>query len=275
LHREPFLMNIVVCIKQVPDTPNIRIDRERMTIIRDGVESIINPLDRIALEAALDLKQKEGGKISVLTMGPYQSEEALREAMAAGADEAILLSDSGFAGADTLATSKVIARAISRMDPFPDLILCGKQTIDSDTGHVGPQLAEELNLPQVCGVTEIHVEMNALVVKQLSDGFQNTYRVSFPALLTVSHGLNVPRHIRLGDVEQAFSTGRVIRWGLKDLDLHPEEVGFSGSATTVLRLYRPPQKRKGEVVTGSSQKLAEHLIGKLVSLSILDEDEAE
>jgi electron transfer flavoprotein beta subunit len=268
-------MNIVVCIKQVPDTPNIRIDRERMTIIRDGVESIINPLDRIALEAALDLKQKEGGKISVLTMGPYQSEEALREAMAAGADEAILLSDSGFAGADTLATSKVIARAISRMDPFPDLILCGKQTIDSDTGHVGPQLAEELNLPQVCGVTEIHVEMNALVVKQLSDGFQNTYRVSFPALLTVSHGLNVPRHIRLGDVEQAFSTGRVIRWGLKDLDLHPEEVGFSGSATTVLRLYRPPQKRKGEVVSGSSQKLAEHLIGKLVSLSILDEDEAE
>jgi electron transfer flavoprotein beta subunit len=268
-------MRIVVCIKQVPDTPNIRIDRERMTIIRDGVESIINPLDRIALEAALDLKQKEGGKISVLTMGPSQSEEALREAMAAGADEAILLTDPGFAGADTLATSKVIASAISKMDPFPDLILCGRQTIDSDTGHVGPQLAEELNLPQVCGVTEIHVESNALVVKQLSDGFQNTYRVSFPALITVSQGLNVPRHIPLGDLEQAFSEGRVIRWGLMDLKLRPEEVGFSGSATTVLRLYRPPQKRKGEVVSGPSQTLAEHLISKLVSLSILDEDEAE
>jgi len=268
-------MNIVVCIKQVPDIPNIRIDRERMTIIRDGMESIINPLDRIALEAALDLKQKEGGKISVLTMGPSQSEEALREAIAAGADEGILLTDPGFAGADTLATSKVIGRAISRMNPFPDLILCGKQTIDSDTGHVGPQLAEELDLPQVCGVTEIHVEMNALVVKQLSDGFQNTYRVSFPALLTVSQGLNVPRHIPLGDLEQAFSEGRVLRWGLKDLDLRAEEVGFSGSATTVVRLYRPPQKRKGEVVTGSSQTLAEHLIAKLVSLSILDEDETE
>jgi electron transfer flavoprotein beta subunit len=268
-------MNIVVCIKQVPDVPNIRIDRERMTIIRDGVESIINPLDSIALEAALDLKQKEGGKISVVTMGPSQSEEALREAMAAGADEAILLTDPGFAGADTLATSKVIASAISKIEPFPDLILCGRQTIDSDTGHVGPQLAEELNLPQVCGVTEIHVEMNALVVKQLSDGFQNTYRVSFPALLTVSHGLNVPRHIPLGDLERAFSTGRVIRWGLKDLNVRPEEVGFGGSATTVLRLYRPPQKRKGEVVSGSSQTLAEHLIDKLVSLSILDEDEAK
>jgi electron transfer flavoprotein beta subunit len=268
-------MNIIVCIKQVPDSPNIRIDRERMTIIRNEVESIINPLDRVALEAALDLKQKEGGKISVLTMGPSHSEEALRETLAAGADEAILLSDPKFAGADTLATSKVLASAISKKEPLPDLILCGRQTIDSDTGHVGPQLAEELNLPQVCGVTEIHVESNALVVKQLSDGFQNTFRVSFPALLTVSQGLNVPRHIPLGDLELAFSKGRVIRWGLKDLGLRPEEVGVSGSATTVLRLYKPPQKRKGEIVSGSSQTLAEHLIAKLVSLSVLDEDEAE
>jgi electron transfer flavoprotein alpha/beta subunit len=140
---------------------------------------------------------------------------------------------------------------------------------------VGPQIAEELNLPQVCGVTEIHVEMESLVVKQLSDGFQNTYRVSFPALLTVSQGLNVPRHIPLGDLEQAFSKGQVIRWGLKDLTVLPEEVGFSGSATTVLRLYKPPEKRKGEVVGGSSQALAERLIDKLVSLSILDEDEAK
>jgi electron transfer flavoprotein beta subunit len=268
-------MRIVVCIKQVPDAPNIRMDRERMTIIRDGVESIINPLDRVALEAALDLKQKEGGTVSVLTMGPSQSEEALREAMAAGADQAILLTDLHFAGADTLATSKVIASAISKMHPFPDLILCGKQTIDSDTGHVGPQLAEELNVPQVCGVTEIHVELNALVVKQLSDGFQNTYRVSLPALLTVSQGLKVPRHIPLGDLELAFSKAQVTRWGLKDLGLAAEEVGFNGSATTVLRLYRPPQKRKGEVVSGSSQTLAEHLIEKLVTLSILDEDETE
>jgi electron transfer flavoprotein beta subunit len=268
-------MNIVVCIKQVPDAPDIRIDRERMTIIRDGVQSIINPLDRIALEAALDLKQKEGGSVCVMTMGPSQSEEGLREAMAAGADQAVLLSDRRFAGADTLATSKVIGRAISKMKPFPDLILCGKQTIDSDTGHVGPQLAEELDVPQVCGVTEIHVEMSALVVKQLSDGFQNTYRVSIPALLTVSHGLNVPRHLSLGDVEKAFSKSAVIRWGLEDLGLSAGEVGFSGSATTVVRLYKPPQKRKGDVVSGSSQTLAEHLIKKLVAMSILDEDEAE
>jgi electron transfer flavoprotein beta subunit len=269
-----FLMNIVVCIKQVPDAPSIRVDRERMTIIRDGVESIINPLDRVALEAALDLKQKEGGTVCVLTMGPSQSEGALREATAAGADQAILLTDPHFAGADTLATSRVIGRAISMMDPFPDLILCGRQTIDSDTGHVGPQLAEELDVPQVCGVTEIHLDGNTLVVKQVSDGFQNTYRVTFPALLTVSQGLHVPRHIALGALEQAFSSARVQRWGLRELKLQPEEVGFSGSATTVLRLHRPPQKRKGEVVSGSSQTLTEHLIAKLVSLSILDEDDA-
>jgi electron transfer flavoprotein beta subunit len=161
------------------------------------------------------------------------------------------------------------------MNPVPDLIVCGRQTIDSDTGHVGPQVAEELDLPQVCGVTEIHVEMNSLVVKQLSDGFQNTYRVSLPALLTVSHGLNVPRHIPLGELEKAFTDYPVIRWGLSDLGLAPEEVGFSGSATTVLRLYKPPQKRKGEMVSGPSQTLAEHLIEKLVALSILDEDEAK
>ena len=127
-------MNIVVCIKQVPDVPEIRVDQQRMTIIREGVESIINPLDRVALEAAMVLRNEEGGKVTAITMGPLQSEEALREAIAVGADEAILLSDPAFAGADTLATSHVIARAISLMETFPDLILCGMQTIDSDTG---------------------------------------------------------------------------------------------------------------------------------------------
>lgn len=141
-------MNIAVCIKQVPDVPSIRVDRKRMTIVREGIENIINPLDSVALEAALSLREKEGGRITVLSMGPSQSEEALREALAAGADEAILLTDPAFAGADTLATSHVLARAISRLKPFPDLVLCGKQTIDSDTGHVGPQIAEELNLPR-------------------------------------------------------------------------------------------------------------------------------
>ena len=266
-------MNIVVCIKQVPDVPNIRIDRERMTVIREGVESIINPLDCIALEAALDLRRKQGGRITVLSMGPSQSEEALLEALAFGADQAILLTDRAFAGADTLATSRVLARAISMLSPFPDLVLCGKQTTDSDTGHVGPQVAEELDLPQVCGVHEIHLEMNSLLVKQLSDGFLNTFKVRMPALLTVSNELFVPHHISLGDLERAFSTRQVLRWGLDDLHLKPQEVGLEGSATRVWQLYPPPPKRKGEVVTGAPHQLVEHLIQKLEALSILDEEE--
>jgi electron transfer flavoprotein beta subunit len=268
-------MNIVVCIKQVPDVPNIRGDRARMTVIREGVESIINPIDCIALEAALDLRGKQGGSITVLSMGPPQSEEALLEALAFGADEAILLTDRAFAGADTLATSRVLARAISRLDAFPDLVLCGKQTTDSDTGHVGPQVAEELDIPQVCGVHEIHLEMNSLLVKQLSDGFLNTFKVRMPALLTVSSDLLVPHHISLGDLQKAFSSRQVLRWGLDDLNLKPQEVGLEGSATRVWQLYPPPSKRKGDVIAGAPHQLVEHLIQKLEALSILDEDAHE
>jgi electron transfer flavoprotein alpha/beta subunit len=248
-------MHIAVCIKQVPDVPNIRINRERMTIIREGVESIINPVDVVALEACLDLRKRRNGRITVLTMGPPHSEEALLEALAFGADQAILVSDPAFAGADTLATSHVLARALSLLNPFPDLVLCGRQTIDSDTGHVGPQIAEELGIPQVCGVNEIHLEAPFVVVKQVSDGVLNTLRVSMPALLTVSHDLVVPHHI-------------------KDLGLRPEEVGLAGSATRVWKLYKPPPKRKGEVISGTPQELVGHLMEKLEALSILDEETA-
>ena len=265
-------MNIAVCIKQVPDAPSIRMDTKRMTIIREGMESIINPLDYIALEAARELRQREGGKITVLSMGPPQSEEALREALAYGADQVILLTDPDFAGADTLATSHVLARALSLLDPFPDLILCGRQTIDSDTGHVGPQIAEELNLPQVCGVQEIHSEEGSLVVRRSSDGFLHTIRVTLPALLTVSHEMGSPRHVPFGDLENAFSKGDVILWGRKELNLTKDEIGFNGSATQVWKIQKPPPRRSGEIVTGSAQALSESLIAKLEALSILDEE---
>lgn len=266
-------MNIVVCIKQVPDVPNIRIDRKRMTIIREGVESVSNPLDCVALEAALELKVREGGRITALCMGPPQSEEALREALAAGADEGILLTDIAFAGADTLATSRVLARAISQLDPFPDLVLCGKQTVDSDTGHVGPQIAEELDLPQVCGVSEIHMEGDHLIVKRSSDGFLETMRVTPPALLTVSPELAVPHHVPLGDLEKAFSAGSISCRGIEKLDLRPEEVGLQGSATRVWKLYKPQPKGKGKIIKGPPQELLAHFVKKLESLSILDEEE--
>ena len=265
-------MNIVVCIKQVPDVPNIRIDKERMTIIREGVENIINPLDSVALEAALDLRDREGGRITVLSMGPPQSEEALREALASGADQATLLTDPAFAGADTLATSHVLARAISNLKLFPDLVLCGRQTIDSDTGHVGPQIAEELDLPQVCSVNEIHREGDFLVVKRFNEGFLDTLRVTMPVLLTVSQELPPLHHIPLGNLEMAFSNREITYWGLNDLNLKPEEVGFKGSTTQVAKLVKPPPRKRGEIVSGSPQTLVEHLIKKLEALSILDEE---
>ena len=265
-------MNIVVCIKQVPDAMSIRIDRQRMTIIREGVESIINPLDRVALEIALDLRGSEGGRITILSMGPAQGEEALREAMAFGADQAILLTDAAFAGADTLATSHVLARAISRLNPFPDLVLCGTNSIDSDTGHVGPQIAEELDLPQVCGVTEILTDEGALIVKRFSNGLLDTIRVTMPALLTLTQGLYTPHHIPLGDLEKAFSDREVIYWGLNDLELKQEEVGFNGSATRVVNLYKPPTKKRGEIMNGQPAELVRHLIKKLETVGILDEE---
>jgi electron transfer flavoprotein beta subunit len=268
-------MNIVVCIKQVPDVPTIRIDRQRMTIIREGVKSIINPLDEVALQASLELRSRQGGQVIVITMGPPQSEEALREAMAAAADRAILLTDPAFAGADTLATSHVLARAILKLDTFPDLVLCGMQTIDSDTGHVGPQIAEELGIPQVSGVNEIHLEGELLVVKRLSDGFLETLRVNMPAVLSVSQELCSVRHLPFGAVEVAFSDRDVTQWGLEDLNLREEEVGFKGSATQVWKLQPPPPRRKGDLVTGSPQILVDHLIRKLEALSILDEEDGQ
>jgi electron transfer flavoprotein beta subunit len=266
-------IHIVVFIKQVPDVPNIRIDEQRMTIIREGVESIINPLDCVALQAALELRESQGGHITAITMGPPQSEEVLREALAAGADKGILLTDPAFAGADTLATSHVLARAVSKLRPFPDLLLCGMQSIDSDTGHVGPQLAEELDLPQVCGVNEIHIDGKNLVLKRLSDGFVDIVRVSLPALLTVNKDLCPVKDLSLGDIEVAFSQREIFRWTSSDLNLQRDEVGLRGSATRVRKLRSPATRTGGRIVTGSPQFIVGTLIKKLESMSILDEED--
>jgi electron transfer flavoprotein beta subunit len=269
-------MNIVVCIKQVPDVPAIRIDRERMTVIREGVESIINPLDRTALDAALLLRAKTGGIVSVITMGPPQSEEALREALAAGADDALLLTDKDFAGGDTLVTSHVLATAIEQMKPSTDLVLCGMHTIDSDTGHVGPQIAEQLGLPQVCGVTEIRLGQDCLVVERLGDGFLDTIRVRPPVLMTMAQSEHQVRDISLGALEKAFSSGRVDIVGRRELGLKAREVGLSGSATRVVSLRTPPPKGNAEMPTsGPPEILCGILMKTLETLSIINEEDGK
>lgn len=264
-------LRMVVCIKQVPDVPSVRMDQERMTVIREGVESIINPLDGVALETALDLRARVGGSVTAVTMGPPQSEAALREALAMGADQAVLLTDPAFAGADTLVTSHVLATAIRRL--APDLIVCGQQTIDSDTGHVGPQIAEELDLPQACGVIEIHLEPGMLTVKRVSDGFLETLSVTLPALVTVGRPARPLCDLGLGALERAFSREEILCWNLEDLGLRPEAVGFAGSATRVWKLHPPAQRQGGRLVTGSPLEAVTHLIEKLEALSIIDEED--
>lgn len=265
-------MNIVVCIKQVPDVPAIRIDRERMTVAREGVESIINPLDMVALETALSLRNEAGGTVSVVTMGPPQSEEALREALAAGADSALLLTDKDFAGGDTLATSTVLGAAIARMKPSPDLVLCGMHTIDSDTGHVGPQIAEQLGIPQVCGVNEIRIGNDCLLVERSGDGFLDMIKLRLPALITVAQDASRVVDIPLGALEKAFSTGRVETAGRRELGLEVDTVGLKGSATMVSSLRTPPPKKNsGKPHSGTPEDLCEILIKTLETLNIIDE----
>ncbi|RJR23023.1 MAG: electron transfer flavoprotein subunit beta/FixA family protein [Desulfobacteraceae bacterium] len=268
-------MHIAVCIKQVPDVAAVRIDRERMTVVREGIQNIINPLDYAALSIALRLRSRHGALLTAITMGPLQSEEALREALAAGADRGILLTDHCFAGADTLATSHVLARAISKLDPRPMMIFCGNNTIDSDTGHVGPQIAEELGIPQLCGISEVEIENDSSVVaRRIQDGYVETLRISLPALFTVKKS-NDPRSLpSLGALEDAFSGKTIIRWGREDLSLSVGEVGLEGSATRVWRLRQSPERRKGEILTGQAQTLVKELLCRLEAMSIIDEEKS-
>lgn len=263
-------MRIVACIKQVPAQADIRIDEQRWTLVRQGVPNRINPHDAEGLETALMLRDHYGGEVLVISMGPPQSEEALREALAMGADCAILVTDRSLAGADTLVTSLVLARAIERLQWRPDLILCGARSSDSDTGQVGPQLAEELGIPHVAYVQEVTKEEEALVVRRSLDRYWETIRVRLPALLTVSRAPGPVREISLRSIHQAFKEGAMERWGIAELGLDPRLVGHSGSATTVRRIFRPEGHTRTKWVRGGPQEAANEILQALVDRHILD-----
>jgi electron transfer flavoprotein beta subunit len=185
-------MNIIVCIKQVPDTAEVRINPETGTLIRDGVPSIINPFDMHAIEAGLQLREKTGGNVTVLTMGPPQAESALREAISMGVNDAVLLSDRAFAGSDTWATSHILSKAISKLGA--DVIICGKQAIDGDTAQVGPEVAEFLNIPHISYVRRVDdITEKTIKVQRLMDEGYDVVESSLPVLLTVVKELNEPR----------------------------------------------------------------------------------
>ena len=253
-------MNIVVCLKQVPDTTVVKIDPVKGTLIREGVPSIINPEDKNALEAALQIKEKNGAHITVISMGPPQAKEALREALCMGADEAILLTDRAFGGADTLATSKTLAAAIKTLDY--DIIFGGRQAIDGDTAQVGPEIAEHLEIPQVTYVQNVEFDGSDLIVNRaLEDGYE-LIKVKTPCLLTAIEELNHPRYM---NARLIFDTANkeVKIMTSADLDVEANEIGLNGSPTKVKKSMTKEAKGAGEIVKDSVPEAVSYVLSKL------------
>ena len=254
-------MNIVVCIKQVPNTNEVKLDPVTGTLIREGVPSIINPDDKAGLEAALRLKDAEGAHVTVLTMGPPQADAALREALAMGADEAILVTDRAFGGADTLATSTTIAAALKTLD-F-DLIITGRQAIDGDTAQVGPQIAEHLGIPNVSYAEEIKVEGNSLVVKRQYEDRYHTIKVQMPCLITALSELNQPRYMTPGGIFDAYHEKEVKVITRADLTVDDTSIGLKGSPTRVWQTFTKSLKAAGTVVQLDAEDSAEYMLDRL------------
>ena len=253
-------MEIVVCVKQVPETSNIDWDPKTGAIIREGVAGVLNPNDKNVLEAALQLKEKHGSVITAVSMGPTQAEEALREALSMGIDKAILLSGKQFAGADTLATSYTLSLALRKIAGF-DLILCGKESADGVTGHVGPQLAEFLNLPQLTYATEIAIHDHTVRIKQKLEDCYRVLESPLPALITMEQGCNQPRIPSMDQIMEAYQEKEVVFWGTKDLDGNSEYFGLKGSPTQSRKVYIHKIER-GEVqhLEGQADEVARKLI---------------
>lgn len=241
-------MEITVCIKQVPQQAVIRWEEGHWGLARHGVFGLINPQDLEALEMALQLREIHGGSVTVLSMGPLQATESLMEALAMGADRALLVSDPALAGSDTLATSMVLATALRKFHPKPGMILCGNRSSDSDTGQVGPQLAEELGLPYAGQVMEAEIQGEHVYVLRRLDRHIQRLKMSIPAVVGVVRAPRRPRHIFLGAIEEAFENKEHLTWNLEDLGLKQEQVGLSGSATKVVDIREPGHGRQGRIL---------------------------
>ncbi len=260
-------MEIIVCIKQVPDTTEIKIDPETNTLIRDGVPSIINPFDENAIEEALKLKEAHGGRVTVITMGPPQADAVLRDALAMGVDDVILVSDRKFAGADTWATSYTLAKAIERIGKY-DMIFFGKQAIDGDTAQVGPGVGEWLKLPQVAYIRKIDVkDGKAKVERMMEDGYE-IVEVELPAVFTVLKEMNEPRYPSLKGKMMAKKK-EIAVWDAAQINAEDDKIGLENSPTKVVRTFTPTPRNRGEVLEGEPQEVAGELIKRLQEIKIV------
>lgn len=254
-------MNIVVCIKQVPDTTEIKLDPVKGTLIRDGVPSIMNPDDKGGLEFALRMKDQYGAHVTVITMGPPQAEEILREAYAMDVDRAILLSDRKFGGADTLATSNTIAAALRKLDY--DIIITGRQAIDGDTAQVGPQIAEHLDLPQVTYAEQLEYDgkKTFTIKKADEDGYQ-IVEVDAPCLVTALASGVKPRYMSVRGIVEAYDR-EIEVWNFDSIDVDPAKIGLGGSPTRVAKSFAKGMKAPGQLYEVEPQEAVDLIIAKL------------
>ncbi len=262
-------MRIVVCIKYVPDTTEVKMDPESGTLIRDGVPHIINPFDENAIEAAVQIVEERGGEVIALCMGPAQAEQGLREAIAMGVNRAVLLCDRALAGGDTLATSYSLAQAINKIGDF-DLIFCGKQAFDGDTGQVGPGLAEHLGIPQITYAIEIEevTDTEVEVRRLLADGFE-VVRAKLPCLITAVKHLNEPRMPGL-KARMKAKKAEIEIWTRESISAQESRCGLDGSPTNVINIFTPTRQVEGEIIEGeTTEQQVETLIDKLREAQVL------
>ena len=261
-------MHIIVCIKQVPNTTDVRIDPATNTLIRAGVESVINPFDMYAIEEGIRLKERLSGKVTVITMGPPQAEAALREAVSMGCDDAILVSDRKFAGSDTWATSYTLAQAIRKAGDF-DIIVCGKQASDGDTAQVGPGISTHLDIPQVTYVKKIEeIDPGKAKVERMTEEGFDIIETPLPCLFTVVKEINTPRLPSLKGKMRAKSCA-IVKWTADDIACDPKNVGLDGSPTRVVKIFTPPPRKGGEIIKGrDADDIAANLSGLLKDIVV-------
>jgi len=261
-------MHIVVCIKQVPDTHDVKIDPKTNTLMREGVAAIVNPFDVYAIEEALRIRDRVGGKVTALSMGPPQAETALREAIAMGVNEAVLLSDRAFAGSDTWATSYTLACGLRKLGDV-DLILFGKQAADGDTAQVGPGVATHLDLPQITYVRKIEaIDESSITAERLLETGYEVIESPLPCVLTVVKEINEPRLPSLKG-KMAARKAEIPTWSAADIGAEPEKTGLEGSPTKVVKIFTPPRRQGGEVLMGEPHEIVEKLVG-LVKGAIIE-----
>jgi len=260
-------MNIIVCIKQVPNTTDVKIDPVTNTLIRDGVESVINPFDTYAIEEGVRLKERFGGKVTVVTMGPPQAENALKEAISLGCDEGILVSDRKFAGSDTWATSYTLSMAIKKIGAF-DIVICGKQASDGDTAQVGPGISTHLNIPQVTYVKKVEdIKDNKAKVERMMEEGYDIVETPIPCLFTVVKEINSPRLPSLKGMMRAKSA-KITKWTADDIKADPKSIGLDGSPTRVVKIFTPPPRKGGEMLKGETADIAREIVELLKDVVI-------